>query len=218
MAGLLDKLGPTLYGLAFKIGLGLIVVLGLTGLFFASKYGFAWYKKRKSYKISAVIFNPDGTWYTDKIGKFKTQDNIDKMLFLNNVNETMPVIDPKYIRALRVVLWRYGIGQYAVIPPQVWEKMTPAAFKIDVINMQQKNFAFLEQRAAVSRWAYLKDTLTKLAPYITLIILAIVTGVAVWFMLKTGMTFFDKVAAERAAECARVLGGGSLPAGAAPVG
>jgi hypothetical protein len=214
--GLLDKLGPSIYGLAFKIGIGLIAVIVLAGLFFASKYGFAWWKKRKSFKITAVIYNPDGTFYIDRIGKFKDVDGIDKMLFLKNSAESMPVIDPKYIRALTITLWRYGIGQYAVIPPKVWEKLSPADFKIDVINMQQKNFAFLEQRAAISRWASLKDAIQKWAPYITFIVLAIVTGVVCWFLLKFGIGIFDKVAAERVAECAKVLGGGSLPAGATP--
>ena len=101
--------------------------------------------------------------------------------------ETMPVIPPKYIRNSSVTLWRYDVGQYAVIPPQVFERLDPKNFKIDVINMQQKNFAFLEQRAAVSRWAYMKDALARWAPYITIIILVIAAGAIAWFLLNTAL-------------------------------
>jgi len=90
--------------------------------------------------------------------------------------------------------------------------MRPEDFKIEVINMQMKNFAFLEQRAAVSRWAAMKDALQKWAPYITFIILAIVTGVVCWFMLKTYQQGVADLASTRMAECSRLFGGGSAPA------
>jgi hypothetical protein len=72
--------------------------------------------------------------------------------------------------------------------------------------MQMKNFAFLEQRAAVSRWAYIKDTLTRMAPYMTMLILAILCGTAVWFLMKLGYNVFDDAVKARTLECAQLLG------------
>lgn len=204
--------GATLGNAAFQIGYNVltivVVVIGAGILFFIARMGFTAWKKHKSYKVNAVIFNRDGTWFTKKIGKFRTPDNIDKMLFQGS-EETMPVIDTANIRAGQVVLWRYAPGQYAVIPPRIWEKTTPEKFGIEMINMQAKNFAFLEQRAAVSRWAYIKDTLQRLAPYMTMLILAVMVGVACWFLMKLGYNIYSDAIAARLVDCAR-LGGGTV--------
>lgn len=206
--GLLESLGPATFKIIMQVGLALMVVIVLGALYYASNKGFSAWRRYKNFKIKAVIFHPDGSFTVRKIGKFKGKDGIDKMLMLGT-KETMPVIDPKYIRNLTVTLWRYGVGQYALIPPKVWEKLDPKKFNIDIIDFQMKNFAFLEQRAAVSRWATIKDTLAKYGHYITLIVLAIVAGVAVWFMMKTGMGMHDSVVTARVAECTKIIGGGS---------
>jgi len=207
--GLMEDMGPAAFGLGLKVGLGLAVVVILAVLFFVSKYFSAWYKKRKSYKVTAVIFHPDGSFTVSKMGKFRGKDNIDKMEFLGN-NETMPVIPPKYIRSSTVCLWRYDVGQYAVIPPQVWMK-NPKEFKIEVVDMQMKNFVFLEQRAAVSRWSYIKDAMQKYAPFITIMVLAIAGGVTVWLVMKSALGMFDSATAQRTAECMKILGSGLTP-------
>jgi len=200
-------LTSTLVSLSMKIGLGVLSVIGIGILFYFSKMGMKWYKKRKTYKIQALIHNVDGMFWLDKIGKFKTNDNIDKMVFLNS-GETMPVIDPKYIIANQVQLWRYAPGQYAVVPPRVWGK-DPKDFKIDIIDFQMKNFAFLEQRAAVSRWAFIKDLMTKYAPYITVLLILVLGGVAIYFITKMNLSEFNQVIAARMEECTRLVGGGS---------
>jgi hypothetical protein len=205
-AGLMQTLGPTAFKLGLQLGMGLVAIIILAALFFASRYGFAWWKKRKSFIITACIFNPDGTFYIEQIGKFRGLDGIDKMEFITHKDETCPVIDPRYIRAKKVTLWRYAPGQYAVIPPTVWQKMKPEDFKIEVIDLQMKNFAFLEQRAAVSRWAYIKDLIQKYAAYITILFVLIFAGVAIYFIMKTGISMFADVAAQRVAECTKLLG------------
>ena len=87
---------------AFKMGTQLlfavIAIIVIVALYFITKYSFSAYKNWKNYKITAIIMNRDGTWYTKKIGKFRTKDNIDKMLFRGS-KDTMPVIDPAYIRS-----------------------------------------------------------------------------------------------------------------------
>ena len=211
MASFTATLGPLVTKLIMQVGFGIIAVIILAVLFFSSKYYFAWRKKRKSYRVSAVIFNPDGTWYMQLIGKFKGKDNIDKMEFINST-ETCPVINPKYIRANKVCLWRYGPEQYAVIPPTIWERMNPEDFKIDVIDLQMKNFAFLEQRAAVSRWAYMKDMIQKYAPYITVLLVLIFAGISIYFIMKAAIGMFGDAVAQRVAECSSIVGGGSAPA------
>jgi len=128
------------------------------------------------------------------------------MLF-QGTSETMPVIPTENIRANQVVLWRYAPGQYAVIPPRMWDKVTPEKFGIEVINMQAKNFAFLEQRAAVSRWAYIKDTLQRMAPYLTMLVLAIMVGVSCWFLMKLGYSIYTDAIHARILDCKQLLGG-----------
>lgn len=198
-------IGSSAFKLGYNILTAFVVIIGLIIVFFAARMGMTAWKKHKNYKVKAVIFNRDGTFFTRRMGKFRTADNIDKMLFQGS-NETMPVIDTANIRAGQVCLWRYAPNQYAVIPPRVWEKLTPEKFGIEVINMQSKNFAFLEQRAAVSRWAYIKDTLQRLAPYMTMIILAVMVGVACWFLMKLGYNIYSDAVAARVADCNRLLG------------
>jgi len=207
---ILDSLGSTTFSLLMKVGLGLVIVVILGILYFASRMGFSWYKKRKTFKINACIIHPDGSFTIRQIGKFKGRDGIDKMEFLGS-SETMPVIPPKYIRSNTVMLWRYDVGQYAVIPPKVWIKMNPKDFKIEVVDMQMKNFVFLEQRAAVSRWAFVKELMQKYAPFITIIILSICAGVIAWFMLKFGLNIFEDVTQQRTADCLKILGSGVSP-------
>lgn len=201
--------GTTIGSTAFKTGFQLLIAVVIIFIaavgFFGSRAAFAAYRKRKNFKVTAVIYNPDGTWYSQRMGKFRTKDNIDKMLFMGS-NETMPVIEPKYIRANKVTLYRYGPGQYAVIPPKMWEKIDLKKFGIDLINMQMKNFAFLEQRAAVSRWAYLKDLLNRWGPYLTLIIIGITCGVIIWFMMKLGYNIFSDAVQARILECRQLIG------------
>ena len=199
----------TISGSAYKLGYNIltifVVLVGLTIVFFAVRLGTQAWKKKKQYKVTANIYNRDGTFYTKKIGKFKTSDGIDKMLF-QGTKETMPVIPTENIRANQVTLWRYAPGQYAVIPPRMWDKLTPDKFGIEVINMQAKNFAFLEQRAAVSRWAYIKDMLQRLAPYMTMLILAVLTGVTAWFLMKLGYNIFGDAVRARTLDCRQLMG------------
>ena len=50
-----------------------------------------------------------------------------------------------------------------------------------------------------------KEALTKYGPYITFVILAIVTGVVCWFMMKTGLGFYDSAIAARVKDCSELL-------------
>lgn len=201
-------IGSTAFKLGYQLLFGFVAIIGVGILFFGTRAVFAAYKRRKNFKVEAVIFNPDGTFFIKKIGKFRTKDGIDKMLFSGSL-ETCPVIEPKYIRANKVTLFRYAPSQYAVIPPKVWETTDPKKWKIDLINLQMKNFAFLEQRAAVSRWVYLKDLLNRWGPYLTLIIICISSAVVLWFLMKTGYNIFDDAIKARVLDCKQLIGGAS---------
>ena len=206
--GFFDTLGPVVLKIILQVGFGILAVVILTALYFATRFYVTWRRKQKNFKITALIHNPDGSWYTQLIGKFKGPDNVDKMMFIGST-DTCPVIDLRYIRYNKVELWRYGPGQYAVIPPTMWQKMRPEDFKIDVINLQMKNFAFLEQRAAVSRWAYTKDIIQRYAPYITVLMILIFAGVAIYLVTKMTLGEFGDVITARTKDCASILGGGS---------
>jgi hypothetical protein len=200
---------PSISSGAFTIGyqifLAITVIVSIAILFFGVRLGMGAWKNYKTYKITATIVNRDGTFYTAKIGKFKTSDNIDKMKFRGS-RETMPVIDPVNIRNNKVMLWRYGIGQYAVISPKTWDKLNPRDFKIEILDYQAKNFAYLEQRAAVTRWAYMKDQMAKFAPFIVMLILVIATGVICWFLMKLGYNIYGDAVAARIQDCKAALG------------
>lgn len=208
VAGFMESLGPGTYKLLMQLLTGFVIIVIIAALYFGSKKFFEWRKLRKSFKIEALVHNPDGTFYVDRVGKFRGGDEIDKMIF-KNTGETMPVINPKYIRALKVELWRYGVGQYAVIPQSVWGK-NPQDFKIEPIDMQMKNFAYLEQRAAVSRWTFIKDALTKWGPFITIIIVAAMALLAIWLVFKSGSAAYAANVAARMTECKELLNLGSL--------
>jgi hypothetical protein len=202
------EISATVMGLLTKIGFGFLAVIVLAMLFFGSKWGMKYYKRRKNFKIVAQIYNRDGTFYHERIGKFRGEDNIDKMIF-QNTGDTMPVIDPAYIIAGQVTLWRYAPNQYAVIPPRIWNR-NPKDFNIEVINFQMKNFAYLEQRAAVSRWAYVKGLLQQWAPWITAVLILVLAGVAIYFLTKMNLAEYNTAVAQRITECSRLIGGGSV--------
>jgi len=197
---------------AFKMGMnvGLMVLVLVVVVVFG---GGAWfitkkYKDAKRMNMNAVIHHPDGSITTSKCGKYN-KGGIDKIIFKKS-QETMPVIDPKYIKNKHVELYRYGVGQYAVIPPKMWTNINLNDFKIELIDMQMKNFVFLEQRAAVSRWAFIKDQLQKLAPFIVALLVLIFTGVVIYFISKLALEMFSQVTAQRMADCASFFGGTSF--------
>jgi len=195
----IPSLGSTGMSMIMNIGYAVIGILVVVVLYFVSKWWRRIRNKKKQYKINVVIFNRDGTFFTDKIGKFKDSDGIDKMLFLD-LKETMPVIDPENIRANQVCLWRYAPQQFAVIPPRMWGK-DPKQFGIEVINYQMKNFAYLEQRAAISRWQKTLSLIQQWAPYITVLLVLILGGVAIWFITKMNNEQYAQIVTARVAEC-----------------
>ena len=199
----LPSLGGTAIGMILNIGYAILGVVVLIALYFVSKWWKKLRNKKKQYKIQAIIFNRDGTWFIDKIGKFKDNDGIDKMLFLD-LKETMPVIDPENIRANQVCLWRYAPQQFAVIPPKMWG-VDPKKFNIDIINYQMKNFAYLEQRAAISRWQKTLSLIQQWAPYITVLLVLILGGVAIWFITKMNNEQYAQIVAARVAECRNLI-------------
>jgi hypothetical protein len=178
----------------------------------------------RNFKINALISNPDGSHMHCKIGKFKDKDGMQKMLFLMKApaffgfktwqiwkGETMPVINPKNIVNLSVHLFRYGPSQYAVIPPTIYRTLDIKKFGIQLINMHMLEFKGLEQRAGISRWAAVKKSLQEWAPWITLAIITILSGTAIYFIAKMGSAEFSRLAAIRVAECKSLIGGGSAP-------
>lgn len=197
------SLGSTAMGLFFNIGYAFLGIIFLVILYFASKRWRKWRNRKKQYKINVVIFNRDGTFMIDKMGKFKDIDGIDKMLFLN-LRESMPVIDPENIRANQACLWRYAPQQFAVIPPKMWGK-DPKSFGIEIINFQMKNFAYLEQRAAISRWQKTLSLIQQWAPYITVLLVLILGGVAIWFITKMNNEQYAQIVAARVAECKNLI-------------
>jgi len=201
---ILASITSSAFSMIFNSLTWIIAAVGLTILYFASKAFTSWNKKRKSYTLQALVIKPDGDFYTDMLGMFKHADGVDKLHF-KKMGWTMPVIPNQLVRAMKVILYNYGPKQFAVIPPRMWENINLKKFDIELINLQSKNFAFLEQRAAVSRWAYLKDLITKMAPWIALVLIVACGGVVIWFVMKLGLDIFSQVTAQRIAECSHIL-------------
>lgn len=200
------------------IGKILAIIIVAVVLFFTSRTIQREMKKRKSFKILSFISNPDGSHMLWRCGKVKDKDKLDKMMFMKQIKvfgvkawspvkgESMPVINPAHIVSNTVHLFRYGISQYAVIPPQFYrDKDVLKKNDITLINMNMLTFKGLEQRAAISRWASLKDKMAKLTPWITLFLIVVVGGVAIYFIAKMALTMFGDAIAARTIECAKLI-------------
>lgn len=212
----IGAIGGIGFSILYKVLFVLVILVIGVSLWFVSHRFFKWRKEMKNYKIVATIFNPDGSFYIRHIGKFKV-NGIDKFcMIIKNKRlfgmgyikdpETLPTFDPKYVKNGTIVLWRYGVGQFGVIDTNCIQKLDPKDPKIniDVINLQMKNFAFLEQRADIARWAAIKKLVGEYGKLITLIFMVIGAGVIVWLMLKTSLVLFDKVTAQRLIECSKI--------------
>jgi hypothetical protein len=221
----MENLQGSAGSLLMLVGKILAIVVFAVIVFFASRMIQREIKKRKSFKISAHITNPDGSHMLWKCGKFKDKDKLEKMLFMRRVKmlfgmkawapikgESMPVINPSHIVSNTVHLFRYGISQYAVIPPTVYRN--PELLEkegIKLINMNALHWKGLEQRAAISRWAAMKDKMAKLTPWITLFLIVVVAGVAIFFISKMALSMYTDAVAARTIECSSLVGGGSAP-------
>jgi len=225
----LDGLSDSASSLLLLIGKILAITIFAIGLFFLVKYTKAAMKKRKAFKIDAHVSFPDGSHILWKCGKFRDKDKLEKMLFMRKVKgifglkywaeikgETMPVIEPSHIVSNTVHLFRYGVAQYAVIPPTVYrDTELTKQFNIKLINQNMLHWKGLEQRAQISRWAAMKNKMQELTPWIVTLLILVLAGVAIYFLVQMGITQFDKVTATRMAECSKIIGGGSAPIDAA---
>lgn len=221
----LENIGSSASGLVLLICKILAIIVFAVIIFMTTKTIRKTIKKRKVFKINAFISNPDGSHMMWKCGKFKDKDGLEKMLFMRKVKmlfgisswseikgESLPVINPAHIVSNTVHLFRYGISQYSVIPPTVYRKTNlTKKFGIELINMNMLHWKGLEQRASISRWSALKDKMAKLTPLITIVVICVLAGVAVYFLTKYGMNQFNVVTAARTADCMKLIGGGSAP-------
>jgi hypothetical protein len=197
-------IGDTIYNTLYKFLVPVVIFVVLVGGGLIAKYIKGYVQKKKSFKLQSLIITPDGNWYLDAWGNYKHGDGIDKLIS-KATKDTIPVVPVKYIRGGKVILYRYGKGQYAVIPPWVFERIDLKHFNIELVNLQMKNFVYLEQRAAVARWQYVKDLMNRWAPWITLALVCAAICVCIWFMLKTGYNIYDSAVAQRLAECKNIL-------------
>jgi len=221
----MENLTSSAGSLIMLVGKILVIIIAAVILFFASKTIQREVKKRKSFKITAFVTNPDGSHMIYKTGKFKDKDGLEKMLFMRKVKmlfgikawapikgESMPVIEPTHIVSLTVHLFRYGISQYSVIPPTLYRDSNLLEREgIKLINMNALHWKGLEQRAAISRWALMKDKMAKLTPWITLLLIVIVGGVAIYFIAKMALSMYGDAIAARTLDCMNLVGGGSAP-------
>lgn len=210
MAGELQKIGTTAFNIMYNSLTWIVIGMLIAAVFGAYWYFKKWNRKRKSYTLTALIIKPDGDWYTDMLGYFPHGDNVDK-LHMKKMDWTLPLIPSEFIRNNKCILYNYGVKQFAIVPPSVWSKLDLSKPKIELINMQMKNFVFLEQRAAVSRWAYLKDLMTKMAPWIALVLIVAAGITIVWFVTKFSLNMWNNVTGARLAECKALLPQLQLP-------
>jgi hypothetical protein len=209
----LGGIGGVAFSLIFKILMVVVVLCVAAAGWFVSHKFFRWKQEIRNYKIKANIYNPDGSFYKRMIGKFKDKDGMEKMKMIQIKNffgyykdpETLPVFEPKYIRNNCVTLLRYGVGQFAIVDPERFSAADPKKFGIKLINIQMKNFAFLELRAGALRWSELRKNLSKYTKWISVVFICIAACVAIWMVMKTAIYMFDRVAAERTAECAKMI-------------
>lgn len=204
MAGIGDimSIGGGIVMTGVKVLFGLILMVAL---FFGTRKIQALRVSKKNFKITALISNPDGSHYVDKIGKFKDKDGIEKMKFQRMKLDTCPVINPKYIVNASVHLFRYGPGEFAIIPPETYRNLNIEKFDIKLINQNMLAFKGMEQRAAISRWQTRKDKLQQLMPWITIVICVVCALGAIYLGAQYFTQNIDKSVAARTQECSQIL-------------
>lgn len=221
----LENLQSSAGSLVMLIGKIIAIIIFAVIVFFVSRWMQREMKRRKAYKISAFITNPDGSHMLWKCGKFKTKDNLEKMLFMKRVKmlfgikawapvkgESMPIIDPAHIVMNTVHLYRYGISQYSVIPPEVYRDRTLLKKSgIKLVNYNMLHWKGLEQRASISRWAAFKDKMQKLTPWIVTALIVLLAGASIYFITKMALTMYGDAIAARTIDCGKLLGGASAP-------
>jgi|GEM_PF-3514203 len=198
-------IGGLLGGMAGTLGKIAIMLVVMVGLFFGTKYIKKFMNKKKQLGITAFISNPDGSHYVDHIGKVKDKDGMDKMMFKVHKMDTCPVINPKHIISRSVHLFRYGPGEFAIIPPTVYRNLDPKTFNIELINMNMLAFKGMEQRAAISRWQSNKDKLQQWLPWITIIICVGCALGAIYLGGQTSASLVKDGIAARTTECAELI-------------
>ncbi len=204
MAGVIAQFGSVLFGLVYNVLFIVVISVLIIAVFFGYKYYKKSRNKKKSYKqLSCLVVKNDGTWFTDRLGYFEHGDKIDK-LHMEKTGHTIPLLPSNCVRGGQCILWNYAPKQYAAVPCYMWGK-DPKKFGIEVVNLQMKNFVFLEQRAAISRWAYLKDIMTKWAPWITIVLVGAAMCICVWFLMKFGLNIWQQVTDARLADCQKLL-------------
>jgi len=201
----LGSIGGIVGNLAGTMGKIILIVAVAAAGFFGTKYFKKFRAKRKLMSVTAFISNPDGSHYVDYIGKVKDKDGLDKMMFKIHKTDTCPVISPKYIVNKSIHLFRYGPGEFAIIPPVVYRTLDPTKFNIQLISQNMLAFKGMEQRAAITRWQTNKDRLQQWLPWITIIICV---GCALGAIYLTGQTasqlIMDGMAA-RTTDCSTII-------------
>lgn len=205
MSAGLEGVGGIALGLLGTVGKIILALVLFVALFFGTKQIKKYRLKKKNFKITAVISNPDGSHYTDKIGKFKDKDGMDKMLFKINKTDTCPVINPKYIRNKSIHLFRYGPGEFAIIPPETYQNIKLEDFKIKLIPINMLSFKGMEQRAAITRWQTKKDKMQQLLPWITIIICVACALATIYFVTEYGIKAQASATEARTQECSNLL-------------
>jgi hypothetical protein len=204
MAGL-GELGGIALGLLGTVGKVLIAIIALIALYFGTKQIKKFRLRKNNFKITAFISNPDGSHYMDKIGKFKDKDGMDKMLFKINKTDTCPVINPKYIRNNSIHLFRYGPGEFAIVPPETYQHVDLGKFGIKLIPMNMLSFKGMEQRAAITRWQTKKDKLQQIAPWITIVVCVACALGAIYFVSQYTTQAQQVANAARIQECNQLI-------------
>lgn len=201
----LGEVGEIAGGLLGNIGKIVLIIIILVALFFGTKKLKKIRLERKNYKITAVISTPDGTHYSDLIGKFKDKDGMEKMKFKHNKMDTCPIINPKYIVGNSISLFRYGPSEFAIIPPECYRNAKPENFGIKLINQNMLAFKGMEQRAAITRWQTNKDKLQQWLPWITILICVAMALTSIYFVYTYASEETTKAIGIRSQECSVLL-------------
>ncbi|NCD05885.1 MAG: hypothetical protein EOL97_07175 [Spirochaetia bacterium] len=204
MSAISDLVG-TGGGILLTVAKAILIIALLVALFFGTKQINKLRFAKKNFKITAVISNPDGSHYTDLIGKFHDKDNLDKMMFKRNKTDTCPVINPKYIRNNSIHLFRYGPSEFAIIPPETYQAVNINDFGIKLIPINMLSFKGMEQRAAITRWQTKKDKLQQLLPWITIVLCIACALGAIYFVSEYAMESQAQATAARSQECSNLL-------------
>lgn len=149
---------------------------------------------------------------SERIFKVLEKKSEDQLVIRFSPNETY-VINPKHIRAKRVIMFKTSSGKVISQNPDNWAFIDLEKQGIKTLRFNLQNFGLQESKAAQHRWTVPLTKMDKLIPLFKLMFICIAVGVIGWSAFKFGTFLFSKITASSLIDCANLIPQSPIPVG-----